>query len=47
MSNPILATWSTPFELAPFDTISDDDFAPAICGRRLAEVNLSPENSNE
>ena len=30
MSNPILATWSTPFELAPFDTISDDDFAPAL-----------------
>ena len=30
MPNPILATWTTPFELAPFDTISDDDFAPAL-----------------
>lgn len=30
MSNPILATWATPFELAPFDRISDDDFAPAL-----------------
>ena len=25
MSNPILATWTTPFALAPFDAISDDD----------------------
>ena len=30
MSNPILATWSTPHALAPFDTISDADFAPAL-----------------
>ncbi|WP_428927971.1 M3 family metallopeptidase [Marinibacterium sp. SX1] len=30
MSNPILATWTTPFALAPFDAISDDDFAPAL-----------------
>lgn len=30
MSNPILATWTTPFDLAPFDAISDDDFAPAL-----------------
>ncbi|MGR3805361.1 M3 family metallopeptidase [Marinibacterium profundimaris] len=30
MSNPILATWTTPFELAPFDAISDEDFAPAL-----------------
>ncbi|MEQ6204625.1 M3 family metallopeptidase [Sulfitobacter sp. HNIBRBA2951] len=28
--NPLLQDWSTPFGLAPFDTISDDDFAPAL-----------------
>ncbi|MQQ09733.1 peptidase M3 [Epibacterium sp. SM1979] len=30
MTNPLLATWSTPFGLAPFSEISDDDFAPAL-----------------
>lgn len=30
MTNPLLATWDTPFGLAPFDKISDDDFAPAL-----------------
>ena len=30
MTNPLLADWNTPFELAPFDTISDQDFAPAL-----------------
>jgi peptidyl-dipeptidase Dcp len=30
MTNPILAAWQTPFEIAPFDAISDDDFAPAL-----------------
>jgi len=28
--NPLLASWSTPFGVAPFDTISDDDFTPAF-----------------
>ena len=28
--NPLLQDWSTPFGIAPFDTISDDDFAPAL-----------------
>ena len=28
--NPLLQDWTTPFDLAPFDTISDDDFAPAL-----------------
>ena len=28
--NPILADWSTPFQIAPFDAISDNDFAPAL-----------------
>ncbi|MEZ5716257.1 MAG: M3 family metallopeptidase [Paracoccaceae bacterium] len=30
MVNPLLADWNTPFELAPFDAISDEDFAPAL-----------------
>lgn len=30
MTNPLLADWDTPFQIAPFDRISDDDFAPAL-----------------
>ncbi|NIZ14660.1 M3 family metallopeptidase [Phaeobacter sp. HF9A] len=30
MTNPLLSDWQTPFGLAPFDQISDDDFAPAL-----------------
>ena len=30
MTNPLLSDWNTPFSLAPFDAISDDDFAPAL-----------------
>ncbi len=30
MSNPLLSHWDTPFEIAPFSRISDDDFAPAL-----------------
>ncbi len=30
MTNPILSNWTTPFEIAPFDTIADSDFAPAL-----------------
>ncbi len=30
MTNPLLQDWDTPFGLAPFDRISDDDFAPAL-----------------
>lgn len=30
MTNPLLQDWDTPFMLAPFDKISDDDFAPAL-----------------
>lgn len=30
MSNPILSGWTTPFEIAPFSQISDDDFSPAL-----------------
>lgn len=30
MTNPLLSDWQTPFQIAPFDIISDDDFAPAF-----------------
>jgi peptidyl-dipeptidase Dcp len=30
MTNPLLADWQTPFGIAPFDAISDEDFAPAL-----------------
>ncbi|MDK3019590.1 M3 family metallopeptidase [Pseudodonghicola flavimaris] len=36
MTNPILSDWTTPFEIAPFDRISDEDFAPAL-DQALAE----------
>jgi peptidyl-dipeptidase Dcp len=30
MTNPLLETWDTPFQLPPFEKIKDDDFAPAM-----------------
>ncbi|WP_282027774.1 M3 family metallopeptidase [Ruegeria faecimaris] len=30
MNNPILSAWTSAFEIAPFDKISDTDFAPAL-----------------
>ena len=30
MSNPLLAPWSTPFDIAPFDKIEDAHFEPAF-----------------
>ncbi len=30
MTNPLLQDWDTPFQLAPFDQISDEDFRPAF-----------------
>ncbi|MCR8827712.1 M3 family metallopeptidase [Pseudosulfitobacter koreensis] len=30
MTNPLLADWDTPHQIAPFDAISDEDFAPAL-----------------
>ncbi|SLN39881.1 Peptidyl-dipeptidase dcp [Roseovarius albus] len=37
MTNPLLADWNTPFEMAPFDKVSDEDFAPAF-EQALAEA---------
>ncbi|MDG1354220.1 MAG: M3 family metallopeptidase [Sulfitobacter sp.] len=42
MTNPLLTEWSTPFAIAPFDLIKDDDFAPAIevgLAAHLAEID--------
>ena len=36
MTNPLLKPWNTPFEIAPFQDISDSDFAPAFASA-LAE----------
>ncbi len=30
MTNPLLRDWQTPFGIAPFDQISDDNFSPAL-----------------
>ncbi|KAA8612296.1 M3 family metallopeptidase [Salipiger aestuarii] len=52
MTNPLLADWDTPFQLAPFDRISDSDFAPAFdeaLAAHLAEVDAiatNPEPAN-
>jgi len=43
MTNPLLTAWDTPFQIAPFDTISDDDFAPALdtaLARHTAEIDV-------
>ena len=36
MTNPLLQDWTTPFQIAPFDRIVDEDFAPAL-DQALAE----------
>ena len=40
MTNPLLSDWDTPYELPPFDLISDADFAPAF------EQSLAEARSN-
>ena len=47
MTNPLLADWDTPFGLAPFDRISDADFAPAFAqalAAHLAEIEAIADN---
>ncbi|MEL6809667.1 MAG: M3 family metallopeptidase, partial [Pseudomonadota bacterium] len=42
MTNVLLQDWDTPFQIAPFDTISDEDFAPALdiaLARHSAEID--------
>ncbi|MBN9886981.1 M3 family metallopeptidase [Salipiger abyssi] len=47
MTNPLLADWDTPFRIAPFDRISDDDFAPAFeeaLSAHLREIDAIANN---
>ncbi len=49
MLNPLLADWNTPFKIAPFDKISDNDYAPALDFALDAEMNeiLSIANQSD
>ena len=43
MTNPLLSDWNTPFGIAPFDQIADDDFAPAFeiaLQNHIAEIEV-------
>ena len=47
MTNPLLASWTTEFEIAPFDLIKDEDFQPAFdaaLAEDLAEVEAVASN---
>ncbi|QFT58650.1 Peptidyl-dipeptidase dcp [Sulfitobacter sp. THAF37] len=49
MTNPLLQDWHTPFDLAPFDRISDDDFAPALeqaLAAHNAEIEAIAQNGD-
>jgi len=42
MTNPLLSDWDTPFQLPPFEAISDDDFAPAVdAALEAAKANIT------
>ncbi|NRB02801.1 MAG: M3 family metallopeptidase [Rhodobacteraceae bacterium] len=48
MTNPLLVRWDTPFGLPPFDTISDEDFAPAMdkaLAAHTAEIDAIAANT--
>jgi peptidyl-dipeptidase Dcp len=50
MTNPLLQDWQTPFALAPFDRISDEDFAPALeaaLTAHNAEIEAIAQNPDE
>ncbi|WP_370399117.1 M3 family metallopeptidase [Sulfitobacter sp. JB4-11] len=47
MTNPLLQDWTTPFGMAPFDKVTDEDFAPALdtaLGAHLAEIDAIADN---
>lgn len=49
MTNPLMSQWDTPFELAPFDAIRDEDFAPAFeaaLDAHNAEIAAIAENTD-
>jgi peptidyl-dipeptidase Dcp len=49
MTNPLLAPWTTPFGLPPFDLIRDEDYAPAVneaiarSRANIAAITANPE----
>jgi peptidyl-dipeptidase Dcp len=49
MTNPLLSNWTTPFGIAPFDAIRDEDFSPALdaalteARATVAEIADNPE----
>ncbi len=48
MTNPLLSDWDTPFDLPPFEKISDEDFAPAFeaaLEEHLAEIEAIAGNA--
>ncbi len=50
MTNILLQDWTTPFGLAPFDQITDDDFSEAVeiaLGEHMAEITQIAEDSAE
>ncbi|MGR3637726.1 MAG: M3 family metallopeptidase [Shimia sp.] len=50
MTNPLLNDWTTPFKIAPFDRISDADFAPAFelaLAEHQAEVTAIADNPED
>ncbi len=50
MTNPLLQDWTTPFEIAPFSEISDEDFTPALeeaLGAHVAEIDAIAANTAE
>jgi peptidyl-dipeptidase Dcp len=50
--NPLLQDWNTPFGLAPFDEVKDDDFAPALeealaaHNAEMDAITANPEPAN-
>lgn len=49
MSNPLLSPWTTPYQLPPFDALSDADFAPGLeaaltsARKELSAITDNPE----
>ena len=49
MTNVLLQDWNTPFQIAPFDAISDEDFAPALeiaLQRHRTEIDAIAQNAD-
>ncbi len=50
MTNPLLAEWTTPFKIAPFDKITDADFEPSFeeaLALARAEVDAIADNPDQ